>query len=111
MNIVGDEKAYGKEIGGDVNEGKRTLLTINALAVLPAKKRSRLQGILQKLEKTPEDIATAVDLIKETDAPAIARAVAEARIENAMSELAVLPESGAKTTLVELAEYVTRRER
>lgn len=111
LNIVGDEKAYGKEIGGDISEGKRTLLTINALEALPAKKRSQLQGILQKPGKRPEDVAAAVGLIMETPAPSVVKAAAEAQIENAMSWLAVLPESEAKRTLAELAEYITRRKR
>jgi geranylgeranyl diphosphate synthase type I len=31
LNIIGEESKYGKEIGGDIKEGKRTLLVIKAL--------------------------------------------------------------------------------
>lgn len=111
LNIVGDEKAYGKEIGGDISEGKRTLLTINALATLPVKKKARLEGILKLPVKRAEDVASAVELLRESNAPAFAKAAAEARIAAAMSKLAILPESEAKMILVGLADYITRRKR
>jgi geranylgeranyl diphosphate synthase type II len=31
LNLIGDEKIYGKEIGGDLWEGKRTLITIDLM--------------------------------------------------------------------------------
>ena len=32
LNLVGDEENYGKEIGGDIWEGKRTLMLIHLLS-------------------------------------------------------------------------------
>src|SRR5580700_2260923 len=31
LNLVGDAQAYGKELGGDIREGKRTLMLIHLL--------------------------------------------------------------------------------
>lgn len=38
LNLIGDEKRYMKEIGGDVREGKRTLIMMWALKALPKKR-------------------------------------------------------------------------
>ena len=34
LNLIGDEQRYGKEIGGDLLEGKRTLMLIHLLRQL-----------------------------------------------------------------------------
>ena len=31
LNLIGEERLYGKEIGGDISEGKRTLILIHLL--------------------------------------------------------------------------------
>ncbi len=42
LNLTGDERRYGKEIGGDLLEGKRTLMLIHLLRQLDAARaRSR----------------------------------------------------------------------
>jgi len=46
LNVIGDEAKYGKEIGGDIKEGKRTLMVIHALKNLPEADARRLDEIL-----------------------------------------------------------------
>jgi len=111
LNIIGDEKKYLKEIGGDIREGKRTLITIWALQSLPASKRSQLENLLKKKDKTDADVLSAISLLKESGAAQKASKVAEKLISAAFSELHVLPESESKKTLLQIAEYITRRER
>ena len=111
LNIVGDEKAYGKEIGGDIQEGKRTLLTINALRMLRGGKRARLQALLKNDGRDCSDVSEAVELIKESGAPEIVKQAAESRIAAAVGCLGVLPENEGKRDLAELADYITRRNR
>jgi len=111
LNIIGDEKKYGKEIGGDIIEGKRTLITIRALAMLPKKKSERLRGLLQKNAKNREDMLEALALLKESGAAQSAADTAERAVQDALRSLESLPESEARQTLSELAKYITRRER
>ena len=42
LNLTGDAGVYGKEIGGDLWEGKRTLPLLHALATAPAAERAML---------------------------------------------------------------------
>lgn len=58
LNLVGDMKAYGKEIGGDIYEGKRTLMLNHAIAhSSPAESRRMLEILATpRPEKTPEQV-------------------------------------------------------
>ncbi|MEL0279216.1 MAG: polyprenyl synthetase family protein [Deltaproteobacteria bacterium] len=53
---AGESKEYGKERGGDIREGKRTLITIHMLENLDQKESEKLKAILLKpAEKTLDD--------------------------------------------------------
>lgn len=46
LNLAGDIDGYGKEIGGDLWEGKRTVVLLHALRLAPSDDRQRAIGIL-----------------------------------------------------------------
>jgi geranylgeranyl diphosphate synthase type II len=48
LNLVGEGALYGKEIGGDLWEGKHTLILMHALRVADPDERERAQRILAK---------------------------------------------------------------
>jgi geranylgeranyl diphosphate synthase, type II len=48
LNLVGDRRRYGKELGGDVWEGKRTLMLIHLLSRASARDRRRLAAFLAR---------------------------------------------------------------
>ncbi|HXT99268.1 MAG TPA: polyprenyl synthetase family protein [Polyangia bacterium] len=48
LNLVGDQKKYGKELGGDIFEGKRTIMLIRLLQVAPRAERARVVAILSR---------------------------------------------------------------
>jgi geranylgeranyl diphosphate synthase type I len=111
LNIVGDEKKYGKEIGGDILEGKRTLITIRALRNLRGGRRRLLAALLKKDSKSSADVKAVVALLKESGA--VDEVVVEARktISNAVKKLSSLPDTKNRQLLVELAAYITERSR
>jgi len=111
LNIVGDEKKYRKEIGGDIREGKRTLITMRALGMLRGARRARLEALLKKERKTGADVKEALGLLRESGAPEQAMAYAEKMVDSALSELECLPEGKARRLLARLAAYITMRER
>lgn len=61
LNLVGDERSYGKEILGDLYEGKRTLTLIHLLSVAEGADRELLADYLRRnrAERT-EDMVRAV---------------------------------------------------
>src|SRR5439155_18412813 len=46
LNLEGDAAMYGKELGGDIREGKRTLMLIHLIGRATDSERERLRSIL-----------------------------------------------------------------
>ena len=63
LNLVGDESKYGKEIAGDLWEGKRTLILIHLLRHATNSERLQIQTILNKprRKKQPSEIEWILD--------------------------------------------------
>lgn len=109
LNIA-ENASIGKELGDDINEGKRTLLVINTLNVAPEAERKRLLEILNMHTKDEKLLTEAIAIIKRHGSIEYARKVAAQLAENAWKEAeAVLPESEAKGQLKELAELLTHK--
>ena len=111
LNIIGDEKKYKKEIGGDIREGKRTLITMWAIRMLTGAKRARLETLLKKKDKSNENVAEVLLLLRESGAPKKALDYAKKLVDSSLSELDCLPKSEARHLLARLAVYITKRER
>lgn len=67
LNLVGDMKAYGKEIGGDIYEGKRTLMLNHAIAHSSPVESRRMLEILAtpRPEKTPEQVEFVMEQMRQ----------------------------------------------
>ena len=111
LNIIGDEKKYRKEIGGDIREGKRTLITMWALRMLSGVKRTRLKMLLKKKNKSGEDVDETLLLLRESGALKKALNYAKRVVDSSLLELECLPNSETKHNLARLATYITKRER
>ena len=58
LNLQGDHAAYGKEIGGDIYEGKRTLMLIHLLEKASVDERKRIHEFLAQPrgDRSEEDV-------------------------------------------------------
>jgi geranylgeranyl diphosphate synthase type II len=58
LNLVGDPERYGKELNGDILEGKRTLMLIHLLTHASLSDRDRLCALLgrSRAERTEADV-------------------------------------------------------
>lgn len=67
LDAYGDEKVFGKPIGGDILNGKKSWLTVRALEVLSAKDAAASETLLEALEAqavTPEEKAEKIARVK-----------------------------------------------
>jgi len=55
LNLDGDATAYGKEINGDIREGKRTLMLIHLLGNASSSERERLRAMLSRPRELRSD--------------------------------------------------------
>jgi geranylgeranyl pyrophosphate synthase len=115
LNLVGDERKYGKEIGGDLWEGKRTLILVDTLGRADRFEKERLQGILAKPRsgRSAREIAWMGELIERKGSVERARAVAKQFGEAAMKEFEVAyagAEGEDKEFVRQLVEYAVGRD-
>jgi len=67
LNIVGQGNSYGKEIGGDIYEGKRTLLLIHLVKNTQGEEHRKVLEIMSKPreKKTESEVGYIIELMKE----------------------------------------------
>ncbi len=79
LNLCGDEAVYGKEIDGDLYEGKRTLVLIHLVRNCEGSDRETVEQYLQldRAQRTPEVVAGIRRLIDDYGSIEFARAYAD----------------------------------
>ncbi len=97
-------------IGGDIHEGKRTLIVIRTLEVASKEDKKRLIEILDSHTTKEKELQEALDIINKYDGIDYSKKIAEKMVEEAWSEIdSVLKESNAKKILKKFAEYLVDR--
>ncbi|RLI37776.1 hypothetical protein DRO60_04225 [Candidatus Bathyarchaeota archaeon] len=110
LNITGDPEAYGKEWGGDITEGKRTLMVIYTLRRASEADKERLLQILDMHTRDKHLIKEAVSIMERYGAVEYARKVARRIVEEAWADVdGWLSPSEAKEALKALARFLIER--
>jgi len=103
IDLITPEKVSGKRQGGDLIEAKKTLIMIHAFA------NDVHVKVFGKKDATPEQILESISLLEKSGSIEYARSRAEEMVARGKKALQVLPDSKAKATLLELADYMVRR--
>lgn len=117
LNLVADESKYGKEIGGDLWEGKYTLILLHALRNATAEERTIAVNILAKdrLEKQEHEVQFLFELIRRYGSLDYSRRVALQMAEKAQHVLTRttdwMPASVHRDFLAGMIDFVVERER
>jgi geranylgeranyl diphosphate synthase type II len=115
LNLIGDTQQYGKELAGDLWEGKRTLILIELLRRCRADERAELEQFfaLSRRAKSTAQVERVLAMMHHYGSIEAARATAEALAGAAQHELesafADAPESRHKQFLRELPTWVFER--
>ena len=88
LNLAGDRRKYGKEIGGDLLEGKRTLILAHLLRSSSPHEKERLRSFLAKprAERLPREVAWIYNLLHQHGSIDYAREAARTFAEAAKRE-------------------------
>ena len=114
LNLIGDP-LYGKELDGDLQEGKRTLMLIHALKTANGGDRVRLKELLgrPREQRDDEDVAWMRRLLQESGSIDYARQFAHgfagAALHEGDSIFEALPDSRDKAFLRSLAVWIFER--
>ena len=109
LNLIGEEEKYKKEIGGDITEGKRTLMLAHSLRNLEEREKNELKEIILSHTRKKEDINRAIELMNESGGIDYAREKTVSLINSAKKNLEILENSKYSDALFELADFVMRR--
>lgn len=115
LNLEGDAAAYGKELSGDIREGKRTLMLIHLLSHATNDERQRLRAMLDRPreDRPDEDVMWVRDRMDAYGSIGYARQVAHGLAGAAQFEFGELygnlPDSRDKRFLAALPAWVIER--
>ena len=115
LNLVGEEKKYGKAKSDDILEGKRTLILLHVLSVAAQGERDKVISIMNKSrdEKTKLDVAYVLGLVDKYDAVGYARKRAAELLKEslfALDGIAWKGEDEAAALLRSFARFAVERE-
>ncbi len=117
LNLTGSYGKYGKEIGGDLWEGKRTLMLIHLLKRCTSRERLVLQRFLARPrnERSRADVEWVYGLMLRYQciehARRAARQMAGAAFLEGLTAFRGLPDSDQKRFILEMILYVANRDR
>jgi geranylgeranyl diphosphate synthase type II len=118
LNLTASQERYGKEILGDIFEGKRTLMLIHLLSKSSAAEKKKIISLLSKprQRKTMEEVKTVFDLLKKNGAIEYAWIVAQKHAQRGLAlydsvcrDYALI-DSPSFGTLRSLLEYFVKRD-
>ena len=110
LGVVGEQEKFGKPVGSDLREGKCTLMVIHALAHASPEDAALLKRVLKNPEAEENELRAAIEVLKRTGSIEHANEKAQSLAREAKSKLKPLPESEAKSFLLELADFSVQRE-
>ena len=89
LDVYGDPKTFGKKIGGDILEGKKTFMLINALRLANAEQHQALEQWLA-MPASDEKIAAVTDLYNQIGIRQLAEAKINEYFDRAFESLAAV---------------------
>jgi geranylgeranyl diphosphate synthase type II len=109
LDIVGDEEEFGKAIGGDVYEGKKTYLLLKALEQTKGADKKLLQSVMPGNGITRTTVERVRKIYKQTGVLDRASEEVERHTLRARHALDVLPSCKAKEMLLWISDQLLRR--
>jgi geranylgeranyl diphosphate synthase type II len=116
LNLTGDERRYGKEIGGDLLEGKRTLMLLHLLRQLDARDAARVVTYLgqPRAGRSMRDTRWIMDMMRSRGSLDHARKATKQLAGAALYEFTQafwdVPESDEKRFLHQVISYMVSRD-
>ena len=109
LNVIGKEREYGKEIGGDIREGKKTILAAHLLSVATATDKKTFMKLLGKNSIKRPEIKKAIQLYRNYGSMDYAKSRAEFFLQKALNSLDALKPTEARDKLASVAKFLVSR--
>lgn len=109
LDAFGDPEKFGKDVGGDIRQNKKTFLLIHALE---AANEEQKKNLWQLMEQNPADkVQRVLEIFKACNVDAWAKELKQQYMNKALEHLeAIAVVSSRKKPLMILADYLLQRE-
>lgn len=109
LDAFGDPEKFGKDVGGDIRQNKKTFLLIHALEVASDEQKAMLLKLMS--ENPPDKVEQVLQIFRACNVDAWAKALKEKYLQTAMKHLDdIAVVSTRKKPLIELSEFLIHRE-
>jgi len=110
LGLTADEKVLGKPIGSDLREGKRTLIIIHALNHANMEQRKTILSVLGSKKVSIEETKNVVGILHRLGSIEYAISNAKRYLDMSNSQLDKFSDSPTKRLLLDLNDFIIRRE-
>ena len=110
LSLVGDENLTGKPTYSDLREGKRTLILLYGVQNADNNQKTKLMEIVGDKKRTRGDFKWAYETLKSLGAIDYTQKTAKALADTAHKNLNKIPETKKRNVLLELANYMIKRD-
>lgn len=109
LDAFGDPEKFGKDVGGDIRQNKKTFLMLHALEVANQEQRNRLLQLMQL--NPPDKVEQVLQIFRDCNIDEWAKELKDKYLQTAMQHLeAIAVRSVRKEPLQELANFLIQRE-
>lgn len=109
LDAFGDPEKFGKDVGGDIRQNKKTFLLLHALQHADAVQRARLEQLLQ--QNPPDKVEQVLAIYRACNVDNWAKDLKDIYVARALQHLEdVAVVSSRKKSLLELTDYLISRD-
>lgn len=109
LDAFGNPEKFGKDVGGDIRQNKKTFLMLHALEVASAEQKEELQQLV--LENPVNKVEQVLAIFKACNVDDWAKALKQQYVDTAFEHLeAIAVTATRKEPLMELAAFLVQRE-
>jgi octaprenyl-diphosphate synthase len=109
LDYTASAEVFGKPVGKDVREGKITLPLIYTLTDLDAGERERLESRVRSRQAAEKDFQELMAVVRQNGALERVHQKAESYARAAAGALSSLPKSAARQSMLEINQYMIKR--
>ncbi|MEO8286764.1 MAG: polyprenyl synthetase family protein [Chloroflexota bacterium] len=109
LDIHSTSEQLGKPVGGDLRQGTVTLPTMLYFENADTESREEVRQVIEGKDRSEELIAKTIYKINNSDAIDKAHEIARRYIEEAKASLAGFPDTPARRSLLEIADFAIQR--
>ena len=110
LDVIADEKEFGKMIGGDIVEGKKTFLLIKALERAQGKDKKLIVSIIKNKGTTKKNVQSVKEIYERYDIIQLAKQSIDKDIRQANLQLEKLRDTPTREMLFWFSEMVLNRQ-